>query len=143
MKELPVLSRFRFWGFNPHKNRATLHNGNPGPADRFSLCACDHKKSIMEYQMIAIVLYFLTEGIKNISNNLSITTKIDREHPRMKEYAKTKGWWDGKKEFNFAAVYSYFNPSRSSSSGDRFCEGYKLLRKHKGELNLAINVIFC
>lgn len=74
------------------------------------------------------------EGIKNISNNLSITTKIDREHPRMKEYAKTKGWWDGKKEFNFAAVYSYFNPSRSSSSGDRFCEGYKLLRKHKGNI---------
>ncbi|KAM4026310.1 secernin-3 isoform 1-T2 [Anomaloglossus baeobatrachus] len=74
------------------------------------------------------------EGIKNISNNLSITTKIDREHPEMREYARTKGWWDGRKEFNFAAVYSYFNPSRSSSSGDRFCEGYKLLRKHKGNL---------
>ncbi|KAM4698175.1 secernin-3 isoform 2-T2 [Rhinophrynus dorsalis] len=74
------------------------------------------------------------EGIKNISNNLSITTKIDREHPGMREYAKTKGWWDGKKEFNFAAIYSYFNPSRSSSSGDRFCEGYKLLRKHTGSM---------
>ncbi|XP_018428066.1 PREDICTED: secernin-3 [Nanorana parkeri] len=74
------------------------------------------------------------EGIKNISNNLSITTKIDREHPGMREYARTKGWWDGKREFNFAAVYSYFNPSRSSSSGDRFCEGYKLLRKHKGNI---------
>ncbi|XP_066431922.1 secernin-3 isoform X2 [Eleutherodactylus coqui] len=76
----------------------------------------------------------IDEGIKNISNNLSITTKIDREHPAMREYAKTKGWWDGRREFNFAAVYSYFNPSRSSSSGDRFCEGYKLLRKHKGNL---------
>ncbi|KAM9305975.1 secernin-3 [Gastrophryne carolinensis] len=75
------------------------------------------------------------DGIKNISNNLSITTKIDREHPGMRDYARTKGWWDGKKEFNFAAVYSYFNPSRSSSSGDRFCEGYKLLRKHKGNLS--------
>ncbi|XP_075465150.1 secernin-3 isoform X2 [Ascaphus truei] len=74
------------------------------------------------------------EGIRNISNSLSITTKIDREHPGMREYAKTKGWWDGKKEFNFAAVYSYFNPSRISSSGDRFCEGYKLLRKHKGSM---------
>ncbi|XP_071977785.1 secernin-3 [Engystomops pustulosus] len=77
------------------------------------------------------------EGMKNISNNLSITTKIDREHPAMREYARTKGWWDGKKEFNFAAVYSYFNPSRSSSSGDRFCEGYKLLRKHKGNITAA------
>ncbi|XP_073402022.1 secernin-3 [Dendrobates tinctorius] len=76
----------------------------------------------------------VNEGIKNISNNLSITTKIDREHPAIREYAKTKGWWDGRKEFNFAAVYSYFNPSRSLSSGDRFCEGYKLLRKYKGNL---------
>ncbi|XP_068101578.1 secernin-3 [Hyperolius riggenbachi] len=75
------------------------------------------------------------DGIKNISNNLSITTKIDREHPGMRDYAKAKGWWDGKKEFNFAAVYSYFNPSRSSSSGDRFCEGYKLLRKNNGNLS--------
>ncbi|XP_040297798.1 secernin-3 isoform X2 [Bufo bufo] len=73
-------------------------------------------------------------GIKNISNNLSITSKIDREHPAMREYARTKGWWGGRKEFNFAAVYSYFNPSRSSSSGDRFCEGYKLLRKYKGNM---------
>ncbi|XP_053327481.1 secernin-3 isoform X2 [Spea bombifrons] len=74
------------------------------------------------------------QGIKNISNNLSITTKIDREHPGMREYAKTKGWWDGEKEFNFAAVYSYFNPSRLSSAGDRYCEGYRLLRKHEGSM---------
>ncbi|XP_063284719.1 secernin-3 [Pelobates fuscus] len=77
------------------------------------------------------------EGLKNISNNLSITTKIDREHPETRDYAKLKGWWDGKKEFNFAATYSYFSPSRSSSSGDRFCEGHKLLRKHKGNMTAA------
>ncbi|KAM8933429.1 secernin-3 [Pelodytes ibericus] len=75
------------------------------------------------------------DGIKNISNNLSITTKIDREHPGMRQYAQSKNWWDGEKEFNFAAVYSFFNPSRSSSSGDRFCEGYKLLRKHEGSMS--------
>uniref|UniRef100_A0A8C5QP52 Secernin 3 n=1 Tax=Leptobrachium leishanense TaxID=445787 RepID=A0A8C5QP52_9ANUR len=74
------------------------------------------------------------DGIKNISNNLSITTKIDHEHPGMRDHAKQKGWWDGKLEFNFAAMYSYFNPSRSSSCGDRFSEGYKLLRKHKGNM---------
>ncbi|XP_045414893.1 secernin-3 isoform X2 [Lemur catta] len=31
------------------------------------------------------------EGVRNISNQLSITTKIDREHPDMRNYAKQKG----------------------------------------------------
>ncbi|KAG8432463.1 hypothetical protein GDO86_016924 [Hymenochirus boettgeri] len=73
------------------------------------------------------------EGIKNISNSLSITTKIDREHPQMREYASDKGWWDGVQEFTFAGAYSWHYPSKSSSHGDRFCEGYKLLQKHKEE----------
>ncbi|KAM4626628.1 secernin-3 isoform 1-T2 [Discoglossus pictus] len=79
----------------------------------------------------------IEDGIRNISNNLSITTKIDREHPGMREHAKYKGWWDGKRQFNFAEEYSYFNPSRSSSSGDRFSEGFKLLRKNKGNITAS------
>ncbi|XP_043851404.1 secernin-3 isoform X2 [Dromiciops gliroides] len=31
------------------------------------------------------------DGVRNISNQLSITTKIDREHPKMREHAKDKG----------------------------------------------------
>ncbi|XP_029461676.1 secernin-3 isoform X2 [Rhinatrema bivittatum] len=76
------------------------------------------------------------EGVRNISNNLSITTRIDREHPEMREYAKNRGWWDGKKEFNFAAVYSYVNTARMTSSGDRYCQGYKLLNKNKGSITV-------
>ncbi|XP_065607066.1 secernin-3 [Cyrtonyx montezumae] len=74
-------------------------------------------------------------GVRNISNQLSITTKIDREHPEMKEYAKSKGWWDGEKEFDFAATYSYVNTARMTTSRSRYCEGYKLLNKHKGSLS--------
>lgn len=73
-----------------------------------------------------------TGGVQNISNQLSITTKIDREHPELKEYAKSKGWWDGEKEFDFAATYSYVNTARMTTSRGRYCEGYKLLNKHKG-----------
>lgn len=73
-----------------------------------------------------------TGGVRNISNQLSITTKIDREHPEMREYAKSKGWWDGEKEFDFAATYSYVNTARMTTSRSRYCEGYKLLNKHKG-----------
>ncbi|KAJ1188124.1 hypothetical protein NDU88_004889 [Pleurodeles waltl] len=78
------------------------------------------------------------EETRNISNNLSITTKIDREHPGMREYARNRGWWDGKKEFHFAAVYSYDNTARLITSGGRYCEGYKQLKKHKGNITVEV-----
>ncbi|XP_062972442.1 secernin-3 isoform X2 [Elgaria multicarinata webbii] len=74
------------------------------------------------------------EGVRNISNQLSITTKIDREHPEVRSYATSKGWWDGKKEFDFAATYSYVNTARMTTTRGRFCEGYKLLKKHTGSI---------
>ncbi|NXM24261.1 SCRN3 protein, partial [Oxyruncus cristatus] len=77
-------------------------------------------------------------GVRNISNQLSITTKIDREHPKLKEYAKSNGWWDGKKEFDFAATYSYVNTARMTTTRGRYCEGYKLLNKHKGSITSEI-----
>ncbi|KGL72433.1 Secernin-3, partial [Tinamus guttatus] len=77
-------------------------------------------------------------GVRNISNQLSITTKIDREHPELREYAKSKGWWDGEKEFDFAATYSYVNTARMTTSRGRYCEGYKLLNKHKGSISSEI-----
>ncbi|PNI86471.1 SCRN3 isoform 5 [Pan troglodytes] len=74
------------------------------------------------------------EGVRNISNQLSITTKIAWEHPDMRNYAKRKGWWDGKKEFDFAAAYSYLDTAKMITSSGRYCEGYKLLNKHKGNI---------
>ncbi|KAE8580886.1 hypothetical protein XENTR_v10024582 [Xenopus tropicalis] len=74
------------------------------------------------------------EGIRNISNNFSITTKIDREHPKTRPHASNNSWWDGVQEFNFAGAYSWHYPSKSSSHGDRYCEGYKLLKKHNGNM---------
>ncbi|XP_062044024.1 secernin-3 isoform X2 [Lepus europaeus] len=74
------------------------------------------------------------QGVRNISNQLSITTKINREHPDMKNYAKQKSWWDGKKEFDFAAVYSYLDTAKMMTSSSRYCEGYKLLNQHKGNI---------
>lgn len=73
-------------------------------------------------------------GYRNISNQYGITTKIDKEHPEMREYARSKGWWDGKSEFNFATVYSYLTTARIEASGNRYCEGKKLLEKSNGLL---------
>lgn len=77
------------------------------------------------------------QGVRNISNQFSITTKIDREHPDMRNYAKLKGWWDGKKEFDFAAAYSYIDTALMMTSSSRYCEGHKLLNKHKGNITFA------
>ncbi|XP_008853508.1 secernin-3 isoform X2 [Nannospalax galili] len=74
------------------------------------------------------------QGVRNISNQFSITTKLDREHPDMRNYAKLKGWWDGKKEFDFAATYSYIDTALMMTSSSRYCEGYRLLNKYKGNI---------
>ncbi|CAB1346597.1 unnamed protein product [Coregonus sp. 'balchen'] len=52
------------------------------------------------------------DGYRNISNQYSITTKIDKEHPGMREYAKSHGWWDGKAPFSFAETYSFMTTAR-------------------------------
>ncbi|XP_021094212.1 secernin-3 isoform X3 [Heterocephalus glaber] len=80
------------------------------------------------------------EGVRNISNQLSITTKVDREHPNLRTYAKQQGWWDGQKEFDFAATYSYLNTTTMLTSSGRYCEGYKLLNKHKGNITFETMV---
>ncbi|XP_029386211.1 secernin-3 [Echeneis naucrates] len=76
-------------------------------------------------------------GYRNISNQYGITTKIDKEHPGMREYARSKGWWNGKSEFNFATVYSFMTTARIEASGSRYCEGKTLLEKSNGHITGA------
>lgn len=76
--------------------------------------------------------FFFVDGYRNISNQYGITTKIDREHPEMRAYAQSKGWWDGKTPFNFATVYSFTTTARIEAAGSRYCEGKKLLEKSNG-----------
>lgn len=80
----------------------------------------------------------LETGVRNISNQFSITTKIDREHPDMRNYAKQKGWWDGREDFDFTAAYSYINTASMMTSSSRYCQGYELLSKHKGNLGIHV-----
>lgn len=48
----------------------------------------------------------ITSGFRNISNILTITTKIDRKSKGIEEYAKSKNLWDGAGEFNFCEIFS-------------------------------------
>ncbi|XP_053295366.1 secernin-3 [Pleuronectes platessa] len=73
-------------------------------------------------------------GYRNISNQYGITSKIDKEHPELREYARSQGWWDGESEFNFATVFSFMTTARIEASGGRYCEGKKLLEKSHGHI---------
>ncbi|KAL6100828.1 scrn3 [Pungitius sinensis] len=73
-------------------------------------------------------------GHRNISNQYSITTKIDKEHPEMREYARGQGWWDGATPFNFSTAYSFTTTARIEASGSRYCEGKKLLQENNGHI---------
>ncbi|KAL0619214.1 Secernin-1 [Plecturocebus cupreus] len=48
----------------------------------------------------------VTEGVRCICNRLSLTTKMDAEHPELRSYAQSQGWWTGEDEFNFSEVFS-------------------------------------
>ncbi|XP_068184586.1 secernin-3 isoform X2 [Antennarius striatus] len=74
------------------------------------------------------------DAYRNISNQYGITTKIDKEHPKMREYAQSKGWWDGKSQFNFATVYSFTTTARIEEAESRYSEGKKMLEKREGHI---------
>ena len=84
-------------------------------------------------------------GVRNISNQLTIRTKIDKMSEGLKEHAQAKGWWspdDG--EFDFAKAYSSdFEETElapgETPSGRQLC-GTKLLQeKSKGGELLLFN----
>ncbi|CAH1789541.1 unnamed protein product [Owenia fusiformis] len=69
----------------------------------------------------------ITSGVRNISNELSIRTKIDAMSDGLKEHAKSNGYWDGEGEFDFANVYSSGGVSDLPSG--RYGAGKALLEK--------------
>ncbi|XP_059812374.1 secernin-2-like [Hypanus sabinus] len=77
----------------------------------------------------------ITEGAKNISNQLTITTEINEEHPDLRNYAQSQRWWDGEGDFNFSQVFSPTNPPvRMEAAKGRYSGGQELLRKQEGSI---------
>ena len=62
-------------------------------------------------------------GARNISNCLSIGTKIDFFSKDLKQVAIDKGLWDGVQDFNFTKVYG-----TGSDDNKRFIAGKELLK---------------
>ncbi|CAG06141.1 unnamed protein product, partial [Tetraodon nigroviridis] len=76
---------------------------------------------------------FFQEGVKNISNQLTIGAEISAEHPELRSVAQAHGWWDGQGEFNFSQVFSPENPpARMELAKQRYKGGTELLHHYDG-----------
>ncbi|XP_029429127.1 secernin-2 isoform X2 [Rhinatrema bivittatum] len=79
----------------------------------------------------------IQDGSRNISNQLSITTEISAEHPELRKYAQSQGWWNGEGDFNFSAAFSLINqPVRMEAAKARCHAGRELLQKHEGVITM-------
>lgn len=100
---------------------------------------------VLETAGIQWVAQRITEGVRNISNCLSIGTNWDLSSKNVIEYAIQKGYWkeNNKDNFNFAKAYSCDNDD--GEDDPRFCGGRQLLQRHnkKGTLdhNAMIDIL--
>uniref|UniRef100_H3D9G0 Secernin-2 n=1 Tax=Tetraodon nigroviridis TaxID=99883 RepID=H3D9G0_TETNG len=81
----------------------------------------------------------ITEGVKNISNQLTIGAEISAEHPELRSVAQAHGWWDGQGEFNFSQVFSPENPpARMELAKQRYKGGTELLHHYDGSVTAEV-----
>jgi secernin len=82
----------------------------------------------------------VTEGVRNISNCLSIQSNYDFCSDGLLEYAIKNGYWkkdDNTEKINFASAFSTSGSASVEMADARFCGGRHLLEKHsnKGSMN--------
>ncbi|XP_053215554.1 secernin-1 [Podarcis raffonei] len=76
----------------------------------------------------------ITEGVKCICNQLSLTTKIDAEHPELRSYAESQGWWTADTEFNFSQVFS------QADNHSDCCLAKESLEKQEGAITVEMMI---
>nr|KAG5698746.1 hypothetical protein BaRGS_032165 [Batillaria attramentaria] len=83
------------------------------------------------------------EGVRNISNELSICTKIDRSSPNLVEEAKKLGLYsDDSGPFNFAKVFSDSGKYLESQMSFRYRHGLKMLRELSSSGEFGVRDMF-
>nr|XP_034985170.1 secernin-1 isoform X1 [Zootoca vivipara]XP_034985172.1 secernin-1 isoform X1 [Zootoca vivipara] len=76
----------------------------------------------------------ITEGVKCICSQLSLTTKIDAEHPELRSYAEGQGWWTADTEFNFSQVFS------QADNHSDCCLAKESLEKQEGAITVEMMI---
>ncbi|KAL1116894.1 hypothetical protein AAG570_005363 [Ranatra chinensis] len=64
----------------------------------------------------------ITEGFRNISNCLSITTQIDRMAENLKSYAIENKYWNGNGDFNFKEAFESGGDCPRKEAGERLLQ---------------------
>ncbi len=77
-------------------------------------------------------------GVRNISNGLSIRTKYDLTAEGLIDYAIEKGYWDSSRPFDFAKAFSWGNVPDEPSSFSREGRCRFLLEMSKGTMTPQI-----
>ncbi|XP_019735379.1 secernin-2 isoform X1 [Hippocampus comes] len=81
----------------------------------------------------------ISEGVTNISNQLTIGTEISAEHPELRSVARAQGWWDGVGKFNFSQVFGLEKqPVRMELAKKRYKGGAELLKQHDGSVTAEV-----
>ncbi|XP_056264840.1 secernin-2 [Pseudoliparis swirei] len=81
----------------------------------------------------------VTEGVKNISNQLTIGSELSAEHPELRGVARAQGWWSGEGDFHFARALSLQNPpARMELAKQRYRGGTELMQQHDGSVTAAV-----
>ncbi|XP_018421089.1 PREDICTED: secernin-2 [Nanorana parkeri] len=77
----------------------------------------------------------ITEGARNISNQLSVGIDIWQKHQQLCSHALAEGWWNGTEEFNFKKVYTLEKqPVRMEAAKARCKAGQNLLQRQAGHI---------
>uniref|UniRef100_A0AAV2LNU7 Secernin-2 n=1 Tax=Knipowitschia caucasica TaxID=637954 RepID=A0AAV2LNU7_KNICA len=81
----------------------------------------------------------VSEGVKNISNQLTISTELSAEHPELRAVAEAQGWWDGQGDFSFSEVFSPEQPpARMELAKQRYRGGTELLHQYNGSVTAEV-----
>ncbi|CAN9510814.1 unnamed protein product [Ophioblennius macclurei] len=81
----------------------------------------------------------VSEGVKNISNQLTISTQICAEHPELRSEARAQGWWDGEGALDFSQAFGPENPpARMELAKQRYRGGTELLQHHHGSVTAEV-----
>eukprot|EP00094_Tigriopus_californicus_P012976 TCALIF_12547-PA protein Name:"Similar to scrn2 Secernin-2 (Danio rerio)" AED:0.15 eAED:0.21 QI:0/0/0/1/1/1/5/0/291 len=71
----------------------------------------------------------MSEGVRNISNCMSIRTSIEKIHPELKSHALEQKWWDGIEDFDWKKVIGGFTSGDLEQPNERFDCGKRLLEE--------------
>lgn len=78
------------------------------------------------------------QGIRTISNGLTIGSEYDRAHPNLIKHALEKGWCKTEKDFNFASCYKDKLFTYFSGSSQRCSCSQMELEARRGEIDAGV-----